>query len=115
LRTNYQYDLHLPSIMSNKECIRKQSWQILCRVVKQEGTCAAGHKIGDEVLFTGYEMKGKLCISALYSMIPKVYAMMYNARFPWLKNQCVATHACPDGFNPVMFELERVSPDEPGL
>ena len=34
--------------------------------------------------------------------------MMYNARFPWLKDQCVSTHACPDGFNPVMFEVIRV-------
>ena len=98
-------------IMSDSKCIRNESWNILVRVVKQEGSCAAGQKVGDEVLFTGEEMKGKLCISAMYSMIPKVYAMMYNARFPWLKDQCVATHACPDGFNPVMFELIRTNPE----
>ncbi|MCK4484040.1 MAG: TIGR04076 family protein, partial [Candidatus Thorarchaeota archaeon] len=55
--------------------------------------------------------RGKICISALYSMIPKVYAMMHNARFPWLKDQCVATHTCPDGWNPVMFELVRKASD----
>jgi len=66
-----------------------------------------GHKIGDEILITENEVQGKICISALYSMLPKVYAMMYNGRFSWLKNQCVATHACPDGYNPVMFELVR--------
>ncbi|MHA1934271.1 MAG: TIGR04076 family protein [Candidatus Thorarchaeota archaeon] len=97
--------------MSESKCIRNESWNILVRVAKQEGSCAAGHKVGDEVLFTGEEMKGKLCISAMYSMIPKVYAMMYNARFPWLKDQCVASHACPDGFNPVMFELIRANPE----
>jgi uncharacterized repeat protein (TIGR04076 family) len=101
--------------MTESECIRDEPWQIVCRVAKQEGTCAVGHKVGDKILFTGDEVKGKLCISALYSMIPKVYAMMYNARFPWLKKQCVANHACPDGFNPVMFELERVSSDESNL
>jgi uncharacterized repeat protein (TIGR04076 family) len=42
--------------------------------VKQEGNCAAGHKVGAEVLFTGVEVKGKICISAMYSMIPKIYA-----------------------------------------
>ncbi|MFW9913876.1 MAG: TIGR04076 family protein [Candidatus Thorarchaeota archaeon] len=97
--------------MSERNCIRDESWHILCRVVKQEGTCGAGHKIGDEILFTEDEVKGKICFSALYSMVPKVYAMMYNARFPWLKDQCVATHACPDGFNPVMFELIRKEPE----
>ncbi len=94
--------------MSNPDCIRDAPWQILCRVIKQEGTCHEGHKIGDEVLFTGNEVKGKICISALYSMLPKVYAMRYNARFPWLSNQCVAPHTCPDGKNPVTFELVRV-------
>ncbi len=57
------------------------------------------------------EVKGKICISAMYSMLPKIYAMMYNARFPWLKDQCVATHACPDAFNPLMYELHRVPRD----
>ncbi|MHA2141879.1 MAG: TIGR04076 family protein [Candidatus Thorarchaeota archaeon] len=97
--------------MTNDNCIRSEPWHILCRVRSQKGHCAAGHKEGDEVLFTGEEVKGKLCISVLYSMIPKVYAMMYNARFPWLKDQCVATHTCPDGFNPVMFELIRKDPE----
>lgn len=76
-------------------------------MIKQEGTCAAGHKVGDEVLFTGDKVRRKICISAHYSMLPKIYAMMYNAKFPWLRNQCVATHACPDAFNPVVFELVR--------
>ena len=89
------------------DCISNQPWNIECRVIRQDGTCAAGRKVGDTVLFTDNEVKGRICISALYSMLPKVYAMMYNARFPWLKNQCVANHACPDGFNPVIFELTR--------
>jgi len=97
--------------MSDDKCIRNEPWHILCRVVKQEGKCAAGHKVGDEVLFTGDEVRGKICISALYSMLPKIYAMMYNAKFPWLKDQCKATHACPDAFNPLMYELQRISPE----
>ena len=98
--------------MTDSDCIRDEPWHILCRVVKQEGTCHAGHKVGDEVLFTGDEVKGKICFSAMYSMIPKIYAMMYNAYLPWLgEKQCVATHACPDAFNPVMFEVVRVDPD----
>ncbi|MHA1959612.1 MAG: TIGR04076 family protein [Candidatus Thorarchaeota archaeon] len=89
------------------DCIGNEPWDIICRVKSQEGKCAAGHKVGDTITFTGMEVDGKICISALYSMISKVYAMRYNSRFPWLNNQCVATHACPDGTNPVIFELER--------
>ncbi|MHA1577036.1 MAG: TIGR04076 family protein [Candidatus Thorarchaeota archaeon] len=97
--------------MTEQNCIRNKPWHILCRVVKQEGSCAVGHKVGDEILFTGDEMQGKLCISAMYSMVTKVYAMMYNANFPWLKDQCVSTHTCPDGLNPVTFELIRKEPE----
>ena len=93
--------------MSNENCIRKEPWNILCRVISQEGTCALGHKVGDEILFTHDEVKGKICFSLLYSVVPKVYAMMYNSYFPWVKDHCKATHACPDAYNPVVVELER--------
>jgi uncharacterized repeat protein (TIGR04076 family) len=96
--------------MTESDCIRKEPWQILGRVIIQEGECPF-HKVGDEVIFTGSEVKGTICMSALYSMIAKVYAMTYNAYFPWVEDQCVATHACPDHLNPVVFELTRIPRD----
>jgi len=42
--------------MTDDTCILDEPWQILCRVAKQEGICAADHKIGDEVLLTGAEV-----------------------------------------------------------
>ncbi len=98
--------------MTESSCIRSKPWHVLCQVIRQEGSCAAGHKVGDEVLFTGDEIKGKICISALYSVLPKVYAMMYNSHFPWLEDQCRATHAYPDAFNPLVLELIRIEPTE---
>lgn len=97
--------------MTESTCIRDEPWHILCRVIKQEGTCPV-HKVGDEVIFTGEEVKGKICLSALYSVLPKVYAMRYNAYFPWLEDQCVSTHACPDYLNPVVFEVIRIPLEE---
>jgi uncharacterized repeat protein (TIGR04076 family) len=41
-------------------------------------------------------------------MLPKVFAMIYGAKFPWLQDQDVATHACPDAANPVAFEITRI-------
>jgi uncharacterized repeat protein (TIGR04076 family) len=83
-------------------------YDILARVISQKGTCGRGHKVGDEVLFTGDSVEGRICITALYSMLPKVFAMRYGAYFPWLENQDIYTHACPDPNNPVVFELRRV-------
>jgi len=85
-----------------------EAYDIVARVISQKGTCASEHKVGDEVLFTRDSVQGRICLSALYSMLPKVYAMRFGAHFPWLEDQSVATHACPDGYNPVIFELRRV-------
>ncbi|MFQ6088957.1 MAG: TIGR04076 family protein [Candidatus Methanofastidiosia archaeon] len=76
-------------------------------VKSKKGECAFGHKVGDRILFDGRRVKGEICLSALYSMLPKVYAMAYGAQFPWLENKDVATHACPDAYNPVVFEIKR--------
>jgi uncharacterized repeat protein (TIGR04076 family) len=53
-------------------------------------------------------VEGKICIHALYSMLPAVFALMYGARFPWLSDPDKKTHACPDAANPVVFEITRV-------
>jgi uncharacterized repeat protein (TIGR04076 family) len=86
--------------------------RIRVRVKSQKGECVAGHKVDDEIVFENDEIQGKLCISALYSMMPKIFAMKYGADFPWLKDKDVATHACPDGYNPVIFEIIREEPEE---
>ncbi len=81
---------------------------IHARVIKQEGRCAAGHQVGDEVIFDGQTVQGKVCIHALYSFLPKVLALRYDAQFPWLEDKDIATHACPDAWNPVVFEIRRL-------
>ncbi len=83
-------------------------FKIVARVIRQEGHCAAGHQVGDEIVFDGETVDGKVCISALYSFLPKVYAMRYGANFPWVDDPDVSTHACPDAWNPVVFEIRRV-------
>jgi len=41
--------------------------------------------------------------------MPKVFAMRFGADFSWLtENKDVSTHACPDAFNPVVFEICRI-------
>jgi uncharacterized repeat protein (TIGR04076 family) len=80
---------------------------IKAKVISQEGTCDCGHKVGDEIFFKEDGVEGKICIHALYSFLPKVFAMMYDANFPWLDNPDVSTSACPDAKNPVVFEISR--------
>ena len=86
----------------------KKITSVVVNVKSQKGSCAIGHRVGDIVKMTESGIEGKICIHALYSMLPAVFAMMFEARFPWLKDPDTKTHACPDAFNPVVFEITRV-------
>jgi len=80
---------------------------VVGKVISVKGTCAI-HKVGDEMKITEHGVQGNVCIHALYSMLPAAFAMLYGARFPWLQNPDIKTHACPDAANPVVFELTRI-------
>jgi uncharacterized repeat protein (TIGR04076 family) len=85
--------------------------KVRVKVISQEGHCAAGHKAGDVIIFNWdtHEIDGMICLHALYSMMPKVYALAHGANVAFAENKegaKVARHACPDGYNPVIYELE---------
>lgn len=86
----------------------EDGYTIVARVIEQKGHCVAGHQVGDEVVFQGQTIQGKICIHALYSFLPKVFALRYGAEFPWVEDRDVTTHACPDAWNPVVFEIQRM-------
>ena len=85
-----------------------QEHKIELRVIEQKGTCGFGHEVGDVVVFDGRQVNGEICLSALCSVLPKVFAMRYGVEFHWLEDKDIATHACPDAYNPVVFEVRRV-------
>ena len=86
------------------------TYTIVLKVIRQEGSCIAGHKVGNEITISFKENKieGKVCLHALYSILPKVFVMAYGAEFPWLEDPDISTHACPDAENPVVYEVRRV-------
>ena len=90
-----------------EESMEKQVKAVTAKVISVKGECGV-HKAGDVCAFTAEGVQGKVCIHAMYSMLPKVFAMLYGAKFPWLQNPDVASHACPDGANPVIFEITRI-------
>jgi len=90
----------------------KWAYPIEITLIKGEGVCAAGHKVGDKFVVAGDTEQfdcEPLCIHALASMLPKIEAMRYGADLPWLKdNPDVSTHLCPDAASPHVFQLRRV-------
>lgn len=87
--------------------------RVRVKVVSQEGDCSAGQKVGDVATFDWdtHEIEGRICLHALYSMMPKIYALAHGGKVAFATNEegaSVARHACPDGYNPVIYELELV-------
>lgn len=76
-------------------------------VKSQKGKCSFGHKVGDKIIFDGRSIRGDICYSALTVLLPKVFAMRYDANFPWAKDKGIIFNACPDAQNPVVFEIRR--------
>ncbi len=93
---------------NKEETMEKKVTAVYAKVISQKGTCAMKHKVGDKIKFTEAGVEGKICIHALYSMLPGVFAMMFESKFPWLEDPDTKTHACPDAYNPVVFEITRV-------
>ena len=82
--------------------------KVKLRVISQKGICHMNHKPGDEIIISENGIEGNICLHALYSIITKAFAILYGASFPWLKEGENPKHACPDGENPVIFELEKI-------
>jgi uncharacterized repeat protein (TIGR04076 family) len=82
---------------------------VIAKVISQQGTCEAQHKVGDEFLM-GEKTPPNLCSWAFYSLFPFAQVLQFGGSFPWEKDRNKSTVACPDPDNPVVFELRRTSP-----
>jgi uncharacterized repeat protein (TIGR04076 family) len=81
--------------------------QIIARVISQQGTCEAGHRVGDEFIIGQITPPG-LCSWAFYTLFPFAEVLQFKGTFPWEPEPDRTTVACPDPGNPVIFELRRV-------
>ena len=57
------------------------------KVLEVKGKCTLEHKQGDEVTITEHGVDGRICIHALYSLLPAAFAMLYDVEFPWLEDK----------------------------
>ena len=85
--------------------------KVKVKVVSKKGHCAAGQEVGDEIIFDWetHEIDGRMCLHALYSALPKIYALAHGANVAFAtddEGKKVARHACPDGYNPVIYEIK---------
>ena len=81
--------------------------KIIAKVISQQGTCSAGHKVGDEFVM-GHTTPEGMCSLAFYTLFPFAETLEFSGSFPWESNPDKTQVACPDPGNPIIFELKRV-------
>ena len=84
-----------------------ERYDVAIKVISQKGTCSNEHKVGDEWVIGDKTPEG-ICLGAFGALHPHVKVLGYGGSFPWTSDPDVATFACPDAKNPVVFELRRL-------
>jgi uncharacterized repeat protein (TIGR04076 family) len=88
--------------------------KVILKITSVKGTCAAGHKVGEEFdlskdIILGYSGNDKaLCPYAFNAAFPHWQVLCYGGELPWEKDKDTAHVACPDPVNPLFMELRRV-------
>ena len=73
--------------------------------ILEEGTCPAGHKIGDTFKYP--EDVGKLCPAALNSIYPYIRVIQSGGYFDFFDEPNAHSACCPDYKRPVVFKISR--------
>ena len=84
-----------------------ERYKVSIKVISKKGTCADEHKAGDQWVVDEKTPEG-LCLSAFNTLLPSLQVLTYGGVFPWEDDPDVATVACPDAANSVVFELRRL-------
>lgn len=84
-----------------------ESYKVSIEVISQEGTCEAGHKVGDRWIIGDTTPEG-ICTFAFNALMPFITPLMFGASLPWEEDPDMTTVACPDAQNPLVFEVRRL-------
>ena len=90
------------------------SMKVVLTVTSVQGTCIAGHRVGDEFdlsrdFVLGYSGGGKaICPAAFYAAYPHWRVLRFGGALPSEEDKDTAHVACPDPFNPLTMELRRI-------
>lgn len=80
---------------------------VIAKVISQKGHCEVGHKVGDKFIL-GETTPPGMCPFAYCAILPFTAVLQFGGSFPWEKYPDTGHAACPDGDNPVVFELKLI-------
>jgi len=91
-----------------------KEYKLIGKIVKVEGECVAGHRVGEEFDLTLFSEKAdkihrtpNACGFLYNAIFPYMVALQFGAAFPWEKDKDKFLAGCPDNYK-VVIEIRRV-------
>jgi uncharacterized repeat protein (TIGR04076 family) len=81
--------------------------KVAIKVISQKGTCQQEHRVGEEWEMYDKTLEG-ICLGAFLAILPQAPVLMFEGSFPFSDAPDTEKVACPDGKNPVIFEIRRL-------
>ncbi|MDD5584099.1 MAG: 2-dehydropantoate 2-reductase [Candidatus Omnitrophica bacterium] len=97
--------------LNDEERVNTPFPRLKLTVVKMEGDCYHGYKVGDEIIMEDFTHAPKhFCLGLAHALFPVIYALSFGAKFPFRDNQRTLLVTCPDGgkleFKAEIFDKE---------
>ena len=86
--------------------------KMVLEVVKAEGKCSFGYKVGDKWETTGLKCIPEFCGAAFHTAFPALFALNFGGKFWFMKEpNAIDTVTCPDG-GKIVFKVSRIEQEE---
>lgn len=82
-------------------------YQVLAEVVSVEGSCSAGHAVGDKFEISCHDTGG-LCGYFYHDIFPSLSTFQFGGSYPWWQGDAIELR-CPDYRNFVTLSLKRIA------
>lgn len=80
-------------------------YAITATIIGAEGTCGAGHKVGDTFEISCHN-PGGLCGWFYHDIFPNLETFQFGGSLPWWQGDTIEVR-CPDPYNLVTMQLKR--------
>jgi uncharacterized repeat protein (TIGR04076 family) len=85
--------------------------KMVIEVVKSDGKCTYGYKVGDKWETEGLKTIPNFCGAAYHCAFPAFFALNFGSKFFFMPNpDSIDTVTCPDG-GKIVFKVSRVEED----
>lgn len=85
--------------------------KMVVEVVKSEGKCFYGYKVGDKFETAGLKTIPNFCGAVFHTIFPALFALNFGGKFWFMENpDSIDTVTCPDGGH-IVFKVTRIEND----